>query len=215
MLKKNSSVLICCAVALVFVASSLAQTGAVPPPVSKSTSDVNVKLDDEGVKIDPSNTRVEFVGTHVGDDPKPRLGGFKKFSGSLKFDVKSLELESINVTFDINSIWTEFNNLTNHLKAADFFNAKEFGEAKFESTDIEKKSNGEFEVTGKLTMLGVTGDLTFPASVEMKNGNVKLTTEFKFDRTEFGMTKMTQGVEKAVSIKVQVGKKTLGKRADK
>ena len=215
MSKKISSVLACITVAFLITTNSLAQTGAVPPPVSKSTSDVNVKLDDDGVKIDPSNTRVEFIGTHVGDEPKPRLGGFKKFSGNLKFDVKTLELESINVTFDINSIWTEFDNLTNHLKAADFFNAKEFGEAKFESTNIEKKSNGDYEVTGKMTMLGVTGELTFPASVEMKNGNVKLNSEFKFDRTEFGMTKMTQGVEKAVSIKVQVGKKTIGKRAEK
>lgn len=214
-MKKVNCVAICFTASLVFASTCLAQTGTVPPPVSKSTDGINVKIEEGGVKIDPSNTRVEFVGTHVGDDPKPRLGGFQKFSGNLKFNVKTLELDSINVTFDVNSIWTEFDNLTKHLKNADFFNVEEFGEAKFESTSIEKKSDGQYEVTGKLTMMGVTGELTFPASVEMKNGNVKLDSEFKFNRTEFGMTKMTQGVEEAVSIKVQVGQKTIGKRAEK
>ena len=32
-------------------------------------------------ELAPSNTSIEFIGTHVGDKPKPRLGGFKKFKG--------------------------------------------------------------------------------------------------------------------------------------
>jgi polyisoprenoid-binding protein YceI len=176
---------------------------------------VTVKINDGVAKIDQENTRIEFVGTHVGDDPKPRLGGFKKFSGKITVDEQSNELKSINVTIEIGSIWTEFGNLTNHLKAADFFDAAKFKEAKFESEKIEKEAEGKYNVTGKLSMIGVSADLTFPVTVQIEDDSLKLQSSFDFDRTEYGMTKMTEGVEKAVSIKVAVGKKTLGEREKK
>ena len=73
-------------------------------------------------QLAPENTSIEFVGTHVGDDPKPRLGGFKKFSGKVEMaDGKPVALK---VDMEITSIWTEFDNLTKHLMNADFLRLK-------------------------------------------------------------------------------------------
>ncbi len=157
------------------------------------------------VELSPETTKIEFVGTHVGDDPRPRLGGFEKFKGKITLDGDTVQ--SIVVDFDITSIWTQIPNLTAHLKTADFFDIKKFPAAKFESTKIATV-DGETMVTGNLSMLGNTIEISFPVRPKIGNSRFTLVSEFKLDRTAWGMSKMTDRVESEVSLKVVVGQKT-------
>ena len=157
-------------------------------------------------KIDPDNSKIEFIGIHVGDDPKPRLGGFKKFKGEVQLaddnSVKALKLE-----IDINSLWTQFDNLTTHLKNADFFETSKFPNAKFESTSISSSDKG-MKITGNLMLHGVTKEISFIAKGKLGENGIVASSEFKLDRTMFGMDKMTSGVDKMVSLKFVIGQKT-------
>ena len=156
----------------------------------------------------PSNTSIEFIGIHVGDKPKPRLGGFKKFKGQVEIaDGKPV---AFKVDMEITSIWTEFDNLTKHLMNADFFEANNFPKSKFESGSIKIAKDGNCTIQGKLTLHGVEGDFEFPAKYQSTDQGFLLTSEFKLDRTKFGMTKMTEGVEAAVSVSMSIGKPTRG-----
>lgn len=173
-----------------------------------------VAIVENTASLEPTNTRVEFVGTHVGSDPKPRLGGFEQFKGEIKVDSDTKTIDSIKATFDTTSIWTEFKALTVHLKAPDFFDTEQFKEASFESTSIAfDDEENIFKVTGDFTMLGNTAEIMFPATVEFSDDGITLASEFEIDRTDFGMDKMTQGVEKTVTIKVVVGLKTEPKKS--
>lgn len=158
------------------------------------------------VVIKPENSSVEFVGTHVGDDPRPRLGGFKNFQGMVGVDVESTKILSIEITFEIGSIWTEFDNLTAHLMRDDFFDQAKFPQAHFRSTQISNLPNGRCNIKGELTMHGQTAEINFPASFRLNEQGLVLSSQFIIDRTKFGMDKLTDGVEADVTIDFTIGK---------
>ncbi len=160
------------------------------------------------VNIAPENTRIEFVGTHVGDEPKPRLGGFSKFEGMIGIDLDKKNVTSIDVEMQIGSIWTEFDNLTAHLMNADFFETEKFPSARFKSTKVMNLQNGTCNVVGELTLHGTTSEIMFPASYKVEESGLVLNAQFFLDRTKFSMDKMTDGVEPMVSINVIVGSPT-------
>lgn len=158
-----------------------------------------------GLALTPANTKIQFVGTHSGDKPDPRTGTFEKFSGEAKVDEASGSLASIAVDIDVASIATFDQKLTDHLKSPDFFNANEHPTAKFESTKIEAGADGQTTITGKLTLLGVTKEISFPATASVQDGKLSLQAEFTIDRSEFGMTYGEGKVDYPVQMTVTVG----------
>jgi polyisoprenoid-binding protein YceI len=153
------------------------------------------------VALTPDNTKIQFVGIHVGDKPDPRTGTFGQFNGTAT--VGDSGLQSITIEIDTTSISTEMDKLTNHLKSADFFDVNQFRTATFKSTSIEAAED-TVTITGDLTLLGNTQSISFPATVSTTDG-LTLKAEFTIDRTQFGMEYGTDNVEKEVSMTVTVG----------
>lgn len=168
-------------------------TGATPP-----STDANANT----VALTEANTKVEFVGVHVGDKPDPRKGGFSKLTGTATLDMSVLK--SLSVEFDTDSLTTEIDKLTQHLKSPDFFDVKEFPTATFKSTAIAAGADGKTNITGDLTLHGVTKSITIPATISTEGGGFKLSSEFSIDRTEFGMTFGDDKVEKEVAMTVTI-----------
>ena len=166
--------------------------------------------------LGPSNSSISFVGIHVGDDPKPRLGGFQNFHGHIAVDPANGSLDAIAVDIDIESIWTQFEKLTSHLKNEDFFETDRFPAARFVSTKIEQESKGDSIqgwITGNLTLHGQTREIRFPFEAKVESpgqakGGLQLKSQFKIDRSEFGMDQMLSGVDKMVQIEIAVGRPT-------
>ncbi len=78
--------------------------------------------------------------------------------------------------------------LEGHLKNADFFDVEKFPTALFEITDVKDGDEGKINVSGNLTIKGITKNITIPATFGAANGFVSLKSEpFKVDRTEFGI----------------------------
>lgn len=165
------------------------------------------------VLLAPSNSRISFVGIHVGDDPKPRLGGFKQFQGYAVVDVEKNSVTSITIDINVDSVWTQFEKLTEHLKNADFFDTAKFPTARFTSTEIRMNGNGQCTITGKLTLHGQTNEISTPAKYRFENGGLLLATKFKLDRSKFGMDKMLSGVDKMVEVEISIGQKTTPSKA--
>src|SRR5947207_227405 len=155
--------------------------------------------------LTPQNTKIQFVCAHVGAKPEPRKGGFGKFSG--KAVVEGKALKSVSVDIDTASLFTEFDMLTTHLKSPDFFEVRRFPAAKFESTKIASGPTGS-QITGMLTLHGVTKEVSFPAKVEVTDAGVKLVSEFTINRLEFGINYDPKKVEDKVALTVVVGEKS-------
>lgn len=155
------------------------------------------------VALTPQNTSIEFVCAHVGPKPDPRKGSFTKFNGKAELDAALQELKSLTIDIDTNSLATEFDKLTTHLKSPDFFDVRKYPAAKFESTKIEKG-----QLVGKLTLHGVTKEIAIPATVKVVGGALVLTSEFTLDRAEFGMNFDPTKVENKVALKVTIGQQS-------
>ena len=163
-----------------------------------------VKVSGGEAKLSGENTKIEFVCLHSDPNkPDPRKGGFKTFAG--KATVDGTALKAIEVEIDTESVYTEFEKLTIHLKSQDFFNVKEHPKAKFVSTKIEPAGDGKVNITGDLTLLAETKSITFPATVSAGK-YLTLIAEFKIDRTAFGMTYGEGKVEKEVAMTISIGK---------
>jgi polyisoprenoid-binding protein YceI len=154
--------------------------------------------------LTPQNTQVQFVCAHVGPKPDPRKGGFAKVSG--KAAVEGQALKAVTLEIDTTSLHTEFDKLTTHLKSPDFFETRRFPTAKFESTKIET-ANGMHQISGKLTLHGVTKEITIPAKVEVTESGLKLASEFTLNRLDYGINYDPKKVESNVSMTVVIGEK--------
>ncbi len=167
------------------------------------------------VTLSPENTNIEFVGTHAPPKkPDPRTGGFKMFTGRAEVDADANTLKSVSVDIETGSLWTEFDKLTAHLNSEDFFDTRQHPTAKFESTQISAGEGGQSTITGNLTLMGNSKEISFPANIVVSGEGLTLKAEFKIDRTEFGMDNpKTKGVENPVTLTIAIGEKTQPKKS--
>jgi len=135
------------------------------------------------------------------------VGGFKEFQGYV-FVSPNDTITSFVLDINVASVWTQFQKLTGHLKAADFFETDKFPAARFVSTGIKTGAQGQCQITGNLTLHGQTKSISFPAQYRFENGGLLLTTKFKLDRSQFGMNQMLSGVDKLVEVELYIGQPT-------
>lgn len=83
-------------------------------------------------------------------------GTFRDFSGTFSFDGNNLPASSIDVTVQTDSIFTNNDQRDDDLRSADFLDTAKYPEAVFKSTKIEQSTSNTAEVTGELTLHGVT-----------------------------------------------------------
>lgn len=129
-------------------------------------------------------SKISFVGKKPEGEHK---GGFKKFKVDALADHEDMTKSSLKIVIDTESLWSDDEKLTGHLKNADFFDVKKHPTATFESTKIEKVSDTEIKFHGKLTMLGKTEEIVVPAKVDASDEKIQIVANFKLDRTKWGM----------------------------
>ncbi|WP_158542487.1 YceI family protein [Lujinxingia litoralis] len=136
----------------------------------------------------PFNTeasKIEWVGAKVTGD---HTGGFEKWEGVGHVRGEQT-LEKVAFTVDTTSIVSDDERLTGHLKNEDFFAVEKYPTAKFESTKIEEGAEGDatHTVTGNMTMLEATKQITFPVTVKVEEGTMVVDSEFTIKRFDFGI----------------------------
>ena len=146
------------------------------------------------------NTTVKFVGTKKGGKHD---GGFKTVSGTASVKDNDPATLKISLDIDTDSLYSDNDKLTNHLKSPDFFGVKTNPKAKFVSTKVEKKGDS-YTITGDLTLLGKTKEVSFPAKLAVNAAGVTLSSSFSIDRTQWGMTFGAGKVDNDVKLTVEV-----------
>lgn len=146
-------------------------------------------------KIDNAHSDVVFGARHVGAGYV--YGKFNDLSG--EFALGGGE-PSFNLTIKTASLDTGSEKRDGHLKGPDFFNIRQFPEITFKSTAAEQKDDA-WHVTGDVTMLGTTKQVTVPVEVLATDAAFRGNTlgavhaEFTINRSDFGMT---WGVDKGI-----------------
>ena len=142
---------------------------------------------EERLPVTGDNSRIEFVGSKVTGSEG---GRFEKFSGTVYLLEGAPEKSRVEIVIDMNSVATDSGGLAEHLKTADFFDAKKFPEATFATTDIRPggEKGATHTVTGNLDLHGVEKSVTFPATIKVDAAAAALDAEFAINRKDFGIT---------------------------
>jgi polyisoprenoid-binding protein YceI len=142
--------------------------------------------------IDPTHTRIGFVARHA-MVTKVR-GSFNEFSGTAKIDGDNPAGSSVEVKIAANSIDTRNADRDAHLRSNDFLAMDEHPEITFVSTSIARTGDSGFDVTGDLTIKGITKSVTIPFEFEGTAqdpfGNTRIGFEGSttINRKDFGVT---------------------------
>jgi polyisoprenoid-binding protein YceI len=134
--------------------------------------------------IDTAQSALGFVGSKITGSHE---GGFNEFEGTIEVVDGEATRSSVKVRIDTTSLWADDDRLAKHLKSADFFDVENMPEATFESTSIEGQVQGDYMVTGNLTLHGVTKSISFPAEIQIAPDRVTAQAEFFIKRFDFGI----------------------------
>lgn len=92
-------------------------------------------------------------------------GTFTTIAGTITVDRDNLENSSIEATIDVGSVNTANEKRDAHLKSPDFFDVAKYGTATFKSTSWKKTGEDTFDITGDLTLHGVTKEVVLQATL--------------------------------------------------
>ena len=112
---------------------------------------------------DPAHSTIGFAVKHMGIATV--RGSFGEFAGTVELG-DDLAAAKISGSVQTASIDTAEAQRDEHLRSSDFFDAETYPQLLFESTAIEAIDDETFEVTGELTMHGVTHPITLKAVLQ-------------------------------------------------
>lgn len=92
-------------------------------------------------------------------------GTFNDVQGKVVIDRSNLANSSVDTKINMFSVSSNHAKRDAHIVKEDYLNASKFGEMTFVSTKVVAKNETEGEITGKLTLHGVTKEMTFPFKV--------------------------------------------------
>ncbi len=159
--------------------------------------------------LDKSHTQILFFADHLGFSKS--MGKFLDFDGEFTFDEAAPENSRVIVSIKTESIEMNDEQWNEHMKSADFFYVSHFPEMTFESTGIDVTGEDSADITGNLTLLGITRPVTLKTLFN-KAGEHPMTgshiagfsAHTSIRRSEFGMTYGLPGVGDEVMIRLEV-----------
>ncbi|GHI00939.1 YceI family protein [Neobacillus kokaensis] len=141
--------------------------------------------------LDPVHSSVDFSVRHM--MIANVKGSFQSFSATIEADPADLTTATIEFTVETASVDTRNKDRDGHLVSADFFDAENHPNMTFKATNIVKTDEGEYDVTGDLTLRGVTKQETFAVTFEGSgkdpwgNEKVGFSATGSLNRSDFGL----------------------------
>lgn len=178
-----------------FAASALALSLLAAPAIAEPVA----------YDFDKSHANLSFTYNHLGYSTTD--GRFGDWDGTLLIDKDTPSNSSIEFTINIDSLDTFWADRDTHLKSPDFFDAAKFPQATFKSTKVEQTGENQLDVTGELTLRGITKPVTLTVDVlamgdhpmaKKPAAGFAVTTVIK--RSDFGMDMFVPYVGDEVTV---------------
>jgi polyisoprenoid-binding protein YceI len=144
-------------------------------------------------QIDPQHTAAHFKVRHMMISNVK--GEFSGVTGTVDFDPMNLPASHVEATISAATVSTRESQRDNHLKSADFLDVGRYPVMTFHATKIVSRGDGRYDVTGDLTIRGVTRNLTLQVeslTPEIKDPDGQLrrgaSASARIEREDFGLT---------------------------
>jgi len=189
----NSRLRTCAAVWLTYLAATTATTFAAT----------------EVYNIDASHTAVVFSVSHA--KMSFTYGFFREVQGRYLLDTTNPANSRFQLSIPAESIDTNQAERDKHLKSPDFFNVQQFPSITFDSTSVKQSRSGTdtiYEVTGNLTVHGVTRPITIPLKMLGSGPGLRndyrtgFWTQIELNRSDFGMNNLLDIVGDKVGVTI-------------
>jgi polyisoprenoid-binding protein YceI len=153
---------------------------------------------------------VSFGVTHIGFSTV--LGHFRTFDAEIDFDPGNVEATQVNFTIEAASVETFWEARDKDLRSKNFLDVANHPYITFTTTSVAPTGTDTADVTGDLTILGVTRSVTFQAQLNKLapspfNRNTTIagfTVTGVIDRTEFGMSYAAPAIGAEVDIRLEL-----------
>ena len=113
--------------------------------------------------VDPNHSKILFKVKHLGISTV--TGRFEKFTAGFAFDPANSGAFQANATIEANSVNTDVADRDNDLRSANFFEVAKYPQITFASKGIKELGKNKYEITGDLTIRGVTKPIVLAAEL--------------------------------------------------
>jgi len=132
----------------------------------------------------PETSSVGFVGTQQGTKFN---GRFQTFTADINLDLADPTKGSIVGTVKLDSVNTRDHDRDSSLLDKDWFDTKQFPEAKFESQKIEKGADGSYTASGRLTLKGQTKPASMKFTLKGSGATAQFVGSLQINRFDFNV----------------------------
>lgn len=159
--------------------------------------------------VDPNHTQVLFAFNHMGFTQNIGILAAPS-SGTLMLDPKAPEKAKVNITFPVANIRSGVSAFDQHMMTPEFFDAAKFPTATFTSTSVKVDADDpEAEITGNLTIRGITKEVTLDADFTgaginpmSKKETVGFSAEAVIKRSDFGLGAYAPTIGDTIELKI-------------
>lgn len=129
-------------------------------------------------------SRLDFVSKQMG---APVKGSFSRFDGDIVVDEKNPGNSRAAVTIHMDGIDAGSDDANVEVRRKPWFDVKNHPRADFISTSVTPMGNNQFRVAGKVTIKGVTRDVTAPVSAKKEKDGWRFEGRFTLNRLDFNI----------------------------
>ena len=159
-------------------------------------------------QIDPNHSSAQFSVRHLGVSTV--RGAFTKVSGSAQHDPADPSKDSLEATIDANSVDTRVEMRDNDLRSPRFLDVQKYPTITFHSKQTKVVSPGKLQITGDLTIHGVTKEVvldvdgpTAPIKDPMGKGQrIGASATTKINRQDYGVSALPGAVGDELTITI-------------
>jgi polyisoprenoid-binding protein YceI len=138
-------------------------------------------------KVNTNESTINWLGKKVTGQHNGTVavsgGTFVLEGKNIKSGTFTIDMKSIKNTDLTDKAYND--KLIGHLNSPDFFSTEKFPTSTFEITNVKNTDADRFDVTGKLTIKGITNEITFPATIRNTSKSIIAVAKIIVDRTKF------------------------------
>lgn len=135
--------------------------------------------------IDPSRSEVRFTVTKLGFEDV--TGVFQESEGQIEYDQNRLEASRVHWRVRVASVLTDASSRDKSLQQPEYFDAARYPYLEFVSQSVRGLDDGRLEVSGPITIRGVSRPITFVVRSVPGDPLPRFETDFTVDRYDFGI----------------------------
>ncbi|WP_416424069.1 YceI family protein [Pseudomonas sp. App30] len=136
--------------------------------------------------VNPTASTLSFTFNQMGSGT---YGTFKRFVGSLSFDTEHPEAAHSRLVIELASIDAGSDTANTELRKPAWFDTTANPQATFESTATQALGDSRYQVTGNLTLRGITRPVTVPFHLKAEGGIGIFEGELTLKRSDFNIGK--------------------------